>query len=150
MISASALNMCLTVAHHAPLLHLSSNLQGTISSQPAPHMRTSWSSSLPTKASASHSSVRILDKTLNNHDPSFIALASALPSFLRSCLANSFALHQESVMAENRGPQAAAVAILFLITSWLAVMLRVYVRGVMTKSFGIDDTLAVVTLVGDL
>jgi hypothetical protein len=48
---------------------------------------------------------------------------------------------------ENRGSQAAAVAILFLVTSWLAVMLRVYVRGIMTKSFGIDDYLAVVTLV---
>jgi hypothetical protein len=53
-------------------------------------------------------------------------------------------------MAEDRGPQAAAVAIVFLVTSWLAVLLRVYVRGVMTKSFGIDDTLAVITLVGDL
>lgn len=53
-------------------------------------------------------------------------------------------------MAEDRGPQAAAVAILFLVTSWLAVLLRVYVRGVMTKSFGIDDALAVVSLVGSL
>jgi hypothetical protein len=53
-------------------------------------------------------------------------------------------------MAKDRGPQAAAVAIVFLVTSWLAVLLRVYVRGVMTKSFGIDDTLAVITLVGDL
>jgi hypothetical protein len=53
-------------------------------------------------------------------------------------------------MAEDRGPQAAAVAILFLVTSWIAVLLRVYVRGVMTKSFGIDDALAVVTLVGGL
>jgi hypothetical protein len=53
-------------------------------------------------------------------------------------------------MAVDRGPQVAAVAILFLVTSWLAVLLRVYVRGVMTKSFGIDDTLAVVTLVSGL
>jgi hypothetical protein len=54
-------------------------------------------------------------------------------------------------MAENnRGPEAAAVAILFLVTSWLAVMLRVYVRGVMTKSFGMDDYLAIVTLVNTL
>lgn len=48
---------------------------------------------------------------------------------------------------ENRGSEAAAVAILFLVLSWIAVMLRVYVRGIMTKSFGIDDYLAVVTLV---
>lgn len=50
----------------------------------------------------------------------------------------------------NRGPEAGAVAILFLITSWLAVLLRVYVRSVMTKSFGIDDSLAILTLVNNL
>lgn len=51
---------------------------------------------------------------------------------------------------KNRAPEAAAVAILFLVTSWLAVVLRVYVRGIMTKSFGIDDALAVLTLVNIL
>jgi hypothetical protein len=50
-------------------------------------------------------------------------------------------------MAEDRGPQLAAVAILFLTLSWLAVSLRVYVRTVMMKSFGLDDWLAVAALV---
>jgi hypothetical protein len=49
--------------------------------------------------------------------------------------------------SDYRGSQASAVAILFLVTSWIAVMMRVYVRGIMTKSFGMDDYLAVVTLV---
>jgi hypothetical protein len=51
---------------------------------------------------------------------------------------------------EDRGPQAAAVAILFLATSWLAVLLRVYVRAIMSNAFGIDDSLAVVTLVSSV
>jgi hypothetical protein len=51
---------------------------------------------------------------------------------------------------EDRGPQAAAVAILFLATSWVAILLRVYVRGIMSNSFGIDDALAVVTLVSSV
>jgi hypothetical protein len=51
-------------------------------------------------------------------------------------------------MAErNRGYLAGAVAILFLALSWTAVILRVYVRAVMIKTFGIDDYLCVLTLV---
>jgi hypothetical protein len=48
------------------------------------------------------------------------------------------------MMAEDRGRQVAAVAILFLALSWVAVSLRCYVRTVMMKSFGADDWLAVV------
>jgi len=48
---------------------------------------------------------------------------------------------------ENRGRQAGAVAILFLALSWSAVSLRVYVRAIMTKAFGVDDYLAVLALV---
>jgi hypothetical protein len=51
------------------------------------------------------------------------------------------------MMAEDRGPQVAAVAILFLTLSWVAVSLRCYVRSVMMKSFGTDDWLAVASLV---
>jgi hypothetical protein len=50
-------------------------------------------------------------------------------------------------MAEDRGPQVAAVAILFLTLSWVAVSLRCYVRTVLMKSFGADDWLAVASLV---
>ncbi|TVY81540.1 hypothetical protein LSUE1_G001882 [Lachnellula suecica] len=48
---------------------------------------------------------------------------------------------------ENRGPQVEAVAILFLILSWVFVGLRCYVRGKMTKNFGMDDWLAVCALI---
>lgn len=50
-------------------------------------------------------------------------------------------------MAEDRGPQVAAVAILFLTLSWVAVSLRVYVRTILMKNFGLDDWLAVASLV---
>ncbi len=49
--------------------------------------------------------------------------------------------------AEDRGPQVAAVAILFLTLSWIFVSLRCYVRAIMMKNFGTDDWLAVATLV---
>jgi len=52
--------------------------------------------------------------------------------------------------AEDRGPQVAAVAILFLILSWIAVSLRCYVRICMIKNFGADDWLAVGALVRSL
>jgi hypothetical protein len=44
--------------------------------------------------------------------------------------------------AEDRRPQLAAVAILFLTLVWLSVSLRCYVRTVMIKSLGTDDWLA--------
>lgn len=50
--------------------------------------------------------------------------------------------------AEDRGPQVAGVAILFLILSWIFVSLRCYVRAVMIKNFGTDDWFAVASLVG--
>jgi hypothetical protein len=49
--------------------------------------------------------------------------------------------------AEDRGPQVAGVAILFLTLSWIFVGLRCYVRAIMMKNFGADDWLAVATLV---
>jgi len=48
---------------------------------------------------------------------------------------------------ENRGPQVEAVAITFLILSWIAVGVRCYVKLFMTKLFRIDDWLAVISLV---
>ncbi|KAH8683351.1 hypothetical protein BGZ60DRAFT_217876 [Tricladium varicosporioides] len=48
---------------------------------------------------------------------------------------------------ENRGPQVAASAILFLTLSWIFVSLRCYVRTVLMKSFGADDWLAVAALI---
>lgn len=48
---------------------------------------------------------------------------------------------------EDRGPQVAGVAIGFLTVAWIFVLLRCYVRGFMTKAFGADDWLAVLSLV---
>jgi hypothetical protein len=48
---------------------------------------------------------------------------------------------------ENRGPEIEAVAILFLVVSWIAVGLRCYVKLFMKKIFKIDDWLAVASLV---
>ncbi|CAG8983008.1 hypothetical protein HYALB_00003587 [Hymenoscyphus albidus] len=50
-------------------------------------------------------------------------------------------------MAENRGPQVQGVAILFMILAWTFVGLRCYVRAVMIKGFGMDDWLAVISLI---
>ena len=41
-----------------------------------------------------------------------------------------------------------AVGILFMITTRVSTVLRVYVRAFLIKSFGIDDIFAVLTLVG--
>jgi hypothetical protein len=51
------------------------------------------------------------------------------------------------MMAEDRGPQVAAVAILFLILSWVTVSLRVFVRTVLMKSFGADDVRTIGSLI---
>lgn len=48
---------------------------------------------------------------------------------------------------EDRGPQIAAVGILFLTLPWIAVSLRCYVRTCIMKSFGSDDWLSVASLV---
>jgi len=48
---------------------------------------------------------------------------------------------------DNRGPLIAAVGILFLVLTWVAVSLRCYVRIFMIKSFGLDDWLSVAALV---
>jgi hypothetical protein len=64
-----------------------------------------------------------------------------LPLPLRSLVDNF------TMAIENRGPQVEAVAITFLILSWIAVSLRCYVKLFMTKLFRIDDWLAVISLV---
>ncbi|OTB01368.1 hypothetical protein M426DRAFT_14531 [Hypoxylon sp. CI-4A] len=48
---------------------------------------------------------------------------------------------------DDRSSGVFAVALTFLILTWILVPLRVYVRTVMTKSFGMDDWLMVVTQV---
>jgi hypothetical protein len=48
---------------------------------------------------------------------------------------------------DNRGPELAAVAVAFIVTTWLFVGVRVYIRGWMIKSLGMDDWLMVITLV---
>jgi hypothetical protein len=47
----------------------------------------------------------------------------------------------------NYGPQVEAVGILFLTLAWISVTLRCSVRFFMTQFFGIDDWLALLTLV---
>ncbi|KAL5381739.1 hypothetical protein DPSP01_006926 [Paraphaeosphaeria sporulosa] len=47
---------------------------------------------------------------------------------------------------QERGGQVAAVAILFLILTWVTVGLRCYVRISIVKAFGLDDKLMVLTL----
>lgn len=51
---------------------------------------------------------------------------------------------------EDRGPEVAAVAILFLVLSCISVSLRCYVRAVMIKSLGLDDLLSVAALVSSI
>ncbi|KAF2493557.1 hypothetical protein BU16DRAFT_83435 [Lophium mytilinum] len=46
----------------------------------------------------------------------------------------------------DRSHEVLAVAILFLVTSWITVSLRVYVRAGMLKTFGADDWTMVTTL----
>jgi hypothetical protein len=48
---------------------------------------------------------------------------------------------------DNRGTLIAAVGILFLVLTWVAVSLRCYVRIFMIKSFGLDDWLSAAALV---
>ena len=48
---------------------------------------------------------------------------------------------------EDRGPQVEAAAITFLVLSWIMVCLRCYVKLYMIKLFGINDWLAVLSLV---
>jgi hypothetical protein len=48
---------------------------------------------------------------------------------------------------ENRGPQVEAVAIAFLVLSWVTISVRCYVRLFIKKLFMVDDWLAVVSLV---
>jgi hypothetical protein len=56
-------------------------------------------------------------------------------------------LDEFAMAIENDGPQVEAVAILFLVLSWIAVGLRCYVKLFMKKVFNIDDWLAVASLV---
>jgi hypothetical protein len=50
-------------------------------------------------------------------------------------------------MAEDRGPQAAGAAGLFLALSWIFVPLRCYCRITIVRAFGPEDYLCVVTQV---
>ncbi|KAG9241494.1 hypothetical protein BJ878DRAFT_225320 [Calycina marina] len=48
--------------------------------------------------------------------------------------------------SDYRGNRAGATAVGFLVASWVAVTIRVYVRGYMMKAFGIDDYLCIIAL----
>ena len=43
--------------------------------------------------------------------------------------------------------QVRAIAVLFFVFSWLTVSLRIYVRGFMMKTWGLDDTFMFATMV---
>jgi hypothetical protein len=48
---------------------------------------------------------------------------------------------------DDRAPLIAAVGILFLVLTWVAVSLRCYIKIFLTKPFGLDDWLSVAALV---
>lgn len=52
-----------------------------------------------------------------------------------------------TVPIRDRGPQVSGVAGLFLALSTIAIILRCYCRAFVVKSFGIDDTSAVIAWV---
>ncbi|KAF2092256.1 hypothetical protein K490DRAFT_61696 [Saccharata proteae CBS 121410] len=47
---------------------------------------------------------------------------------------------------EDRGQQVLAIAITFFVLTWIVVLLRVYVRAILLKSFGSDDWVMVLAL----
>lgn len=51
---------------------------------------------------------------------------------------------------EDRSHEVLAVAVLFLTLTWITVLLRVYVRAGMLKSWGLDDWMMLVTQVSPL
>jgi hypothetical protein len=48
---------------------------------------------------------------------------------------------------EDRSQQVLAVGISFIALAWISVAIRVYVRAIMQRFFGMDDWLMVLTLV---
>ncbi|TVY89897.1 hypothetical protein LAWI1_G004152, partial [Lachnellula willkommii] len=50
-------------------------------------------------------------------------------------------------MPENGGPKIVAVNVLFVALTWMFVSLRVYVKIFLTRSWGADDYLLVVSLI---
>ena len=48
---------------------------------------------------------------------------------------------------EGRGKEVFAVAILFLVLTWLSISLRIYVRGFMIRTWGNDDWVMLATVV---
>ena len=48
---------------------------------------------------------------------------------------------------EDLGPQLTSTIIAFLTVAWVFVSLRCYVRGILTKGFGLDDGFAVLAVV---
>ena len=49
---------------------------------------------------------------------------------------------------DDRSAEVLAVAILFFVLTWVSVCVRVYVRSVLTKNWGQDDSYMVAALVG--
>ncbi|KAF2417422.1 hypothetical protein EJ08DRAFT_600076 [Tothia fuscella] len=50
-------------------------------------------------------------------------------------------------MKEDRSQEVLAVGLSFAILTWLAVGIRIYVRAIMQRAFGLDDWLIVLTLI---
>lgn len=50
---------------------------------------------------------------------------------------------------DDRSGGVLAVAVTFLTLTWMVVPLRIYVRAVLTKAFGLDDVLLIITQVGE-
>jgi hypothetical protein len=78
----------------------------------------------------------------SNHNISPVARFLSLAVYQLYSFIDAF-----TMAGDYRGDKVAEVAILFLALTWVTVSLRVYVRAIMTKSFGVDDWLAVLSLV---
>jgi rhodopsin domain-containing protein len=48
---------------------------------------------------------------------------------------------------ESNGQALVATAVIFLVLSWISVLLRCHVRAIMTKSFQLDDWLMLISQV---
>lgn len=57
------------------------------------------------------------------------------------------AISHTAMSEDDRSAGVLAVAVTFLTLTWIVVPLRIYVRTVLTKAFGLDDVLLIITQV---
>ena len=59
----------------------------------------------------------------------------------------AFSRRGDAHVVVNKGPALEAITCGFLALTWASMILRVYVRRVLTRSFGLDDWFMVLALV---